>query len=268
MSNAKYAIMKAKIEGVVTELMVKTNVDRVYMTENGQEITLASKLADIILAIDGKATPTDVTNAVAALKQELMGDLPKEAYDTFTELAAYIEEHEDAATALQEAIGNKADKTTVEAIQQTLAGLGALATKSTVSESDLDAALKEKLSNVDASKHTHTNKELLDTYTQTEENLADAVAKKHSHANAAELDKIAEGDKAKWDAAEAKAHEHGNKAVLDGITAEKVTAWDAAEQNAKGYTDGKVAGLARIFVQESEPANMTENDLFFQIVEE
>ena len=48
--------------------------------------------------------------------------------------------------------------------------------------------------------HTHTNKELLDTYTQTEADLANAVAK---------------------------VHEHGNKSVLDGITSAKVEAWDS-----------------------------------------
>jgi hypothetical protein len=64
--------------------------------------------------------------------------------------------------------------------------------------------------------HSHSNKELLDTYTQTEANLADAVAKKH---------------------------EHGNKAVLDGITAEKVAAWDAAEANASAYTDAAIVAL-------------------------
>ncbi len=48
--------------------------------------------------------------------------------------------------------------------------------------------------------HTHANKELLDSYKQTEADLANAVAK---------------------------VHEHGNKAVLDGITAEKVSAWDS-----------------------------------------
>lgn len=58
--------------------------------------------------------------------------------------------------------------------------------------------------------HTHENKALLDTYTQTEANLADAVAKKHEHANAT---------------------------VLDGISSEKVSAWDDAESNAKSYTD-------------------------------
>ena len=62
----------------------------------------------------------------------------------------------------------------------------------------------EDINGLKASAHTHSNKALLDTYTQTEANLADAVAKKH---------------------------EHDNKAVLDSITSDKVTQWDAAEPN-------------------------------------
>ena len=50
--------------------------------------------------------------------------------------------------------------------------------------------------------HTHANKELLDSYTQTEADLANAVAK---------------------------VHEHGNKNVLDGITSAKVNSWDGKE---------------------------------------
>ena len=72
-------------------------------------------------------------------------------------------------------------------------------------DSRLDA-----LEAISGESHTHSNKALLDTYTQTEVNLADAVTKKH---------------------------EHTNKVVLDGVTAEKVAAWDAAEQNAKNYAD-------------------------------
>lgn len=79
--------------------------------------------------------------------------------------------------------------------------------------------------------HTHENKALLDTYTQTEANLADAVAKKHSHANATVLDGISSKKVTAWDDAAAKAHTHGNKTVLDGITAEKIAAWDAAQAN-------------------------------------
>ena len=82
---------------------------------------------------------------------------------------------------------------------------------------DGDAALAGRLDTVDGkiatlegASHTHANKALLDTYTQTEADLADAVAKKH---------------------------EHTNKTVLDGITAEKVAAWDAAEENALDAVD-------------------------------
>lgn len=42
--------------------------------------------------------------------------------------------------------------------------------------------------------HTHSNKALLDTYTQTELNLADAVSKKHEHSNKTQLDLITDGD--------------------------------------------------------------------------
>lgn len=62
--------------------------------------------------------------------------------------------------------------------------------------------------------HTHANKELLDSYTQTEADLANAVAK---------------------------VHEHGNKAVLDGITADKVSAWDSKQQ-ALTFDDTPTAG--------------------------
>ena len=89
---------------------------------------------------------------------------------------------------------------------------GALASLDKVAEANLDDALKEKVNAAAEGNHSHNNKALLDTYTQTEADLADAVAKKHEHANAA---------------------------VLDGITAEKVAAWDAAEGNAKAYADEK-----------------------------
>ena len=79
--------------------------------------------------------------------------------------------------------------------------------------------------------HTHENKALLDTYTQTEANLADAVAKKHEHANATVLDGISSEKVTAWDDAATKAHTHDNKTVLDGISAEKVAAWDAAQAN-------------------------------------
>ena len=43
-----------------------------------------------------------------------------------------------------------------------------------------------------ADDHTHSNKSLLDTYTQTEADIAQAIADDHTHANKTELDKIGE----------------------------------------------------------------------------
>lgn len=98
---------------------------------------------------------------------------------------------------------------------------------------------RSKWNAAESKAHTHSNKALLDTYTQTEENLADAVAKKHSHANAAELDKIADGNVAKWNAAQANAEAtaaaalSSAKSELDG----KITAAQTA-------AEGKVTELA------------------------
>ena len=80
----------------------------------------------------------------------------------------------------------------------------------------LNGAMDTRVKALEAIDHEHDNKELLDTYTQTEANLADAVAKKH---------------------------EHENKTVLDGITAEKVAAWDSAEGNAKAHADQQIRML-------------------------
>lgn len=105
---------------------------------------------------------------------------------------------------------------------------GALAGKDKVSKTDLGEALANELdakateadlttaegrisenetaiAALQGDTHTHGNKDLLDTYTQTEANLADAVAKKH---------------------------EHGNKNVIDGITAENITTWNTVTSKA------------------------------------
>lgn len=194
------AILKAMIESQITEIMVKSNVEMVYM-EDGTT-TLASKLATMVADIAARPTSTAVTTQINEAISELIGSAP-ETYDTLQEIAEYIESHEDVVTALNEAIGNKLDKSVYEAF---IATLGSLATKSSVSESDLDSALREKVNAASEGNHSHNNKALLDTYTQTEANLADAVAKKH---------------------------EHANKDVIDGITAEQVAEWDAEKARAE-----------------------------------
>ena len=235
MANAtKKAVLRALIEGSLYEILVKSNIENVVYSVDGSgnEVYLSTKLAEIITDLGTKATTTSVTEAINALRAEMLGDTPVEAYNTFTELAQYIAEHKDAADALTAAVGNKADKSTVEGIQAVINGLGALATKSTVSESDLDSALKEKVNAAAEGNHSHANKALLDTYDQTNADLKDAVAKKHEHSNKAELDKIVEGDKAKWD-----------KAVTD--LSEEITRAKTAEgANATAAAEAKAAAAA------------------------
>lgn len=96
---------------------------------------------------------------------------------------------------------------------KTLLGLGSLAYLSEVGETNLSSDLKVKI----GTSHSHDNKDLLDTYTQTNADLVDAVSKKHSHTFVeSELNKIVDGDVAKW---------------------------NASEGNAKSYVDEKIAGL-------------------------
>lgn len=254
MGNAvRNAIMRALIEGVITDLMVKTSADNVYIDDT---TTLAAKLSEVIVSLNGKATNaslnaglagkantshkhqasdidglSDVLSGMAtteqlqALKEELLGDVPVEAYNTFAELAAYIEEHEEAADALAAAIGDKADAATVRSIQTTLSGLGTLAKLSVVTESNLSDELKAKVNAASSGNHSHSNQALLDTYTQTNANLSDAVAKMHDHTN---------------------------KSVLDGITSAKVAGWN---------------GKANFYVSASRPNGLTANDLWVQTVD-
>lgn len=257
MSNtAKNAILKAKIEGSIYEILVKTTAANVMVDDS---TTLATKLASIVSDCALKATKTELTDGLATKAEkshthaqaDITGledaltarpttdamntaistaisnliDGAPETYDTLKEIADYIASDSTAMDALNAAIGNKADKTAFEAVKATVDALGALASKSKVSEADLDDDLKAKVDASAEGNHSHANKELLDTYTQTEADLADAVAKKHSH---------------------------DNKSVLDGISADDVTAW------------GK---KGNIYYSSTQPAALTENDLWFQIVE-
>lgn len=120
---------------------------------------------------------------------DLVGTAP-EALDTIQELAAALDNNADIVDTLQEAIGKKADTTTVNAIDTRVEALEAI-------------------------DHDHSNKSVLDGITaQKVTNWDDANSKKHTHANKTELDKIATGDKAKWDAY---ATSKANQSDLDAL---------------------------------------------------
>ena len=120
---------------------------------------------------------------------------------------------------------------------------------------DLDEAMNARVEALEAIDHEHANKALLDTYTQTEANLADAVAKKHEHANAAELAKIADGDKAKWDAVAADYLTSADKTTLENSIKEAKKAGTDANTNIETY---KVANDARVLAIEEDVAEITD----------
>ena len=114
-----------------------------------------------------------------------------------------------ATTAKSEAISAAATDAAqkVNAAKTELIGTGS-ATSTTIKDavaeanahSDaLNTAMDARVKNVEGTSHTHTNKALLDTYTQTEANLADAVTKKHDHSNKTVLDAITQGKITSWD---------------------------------------------------------------------
>ena len=295
--SAKNAILKAKLEGVIYEVLVKTNAANVMVDKN---TTLAAKLTSILADIATKANTSDMTTALAAkaekshthaqseitgltdllatlatsasvtsaidgLRQEMLGDTPVEAYNTFTELAAYIAEHKEAADALTAAVGNKADKAT------TLSGYGIT---DAYTKTEVDTKISDAISEATGGESAASVKTALEAYKTSNDTRVKAIEDDYLKAadKTALQTAISDGDTStlttaknyadglntamdtRVDALEANTHTHSNKTVLDGITANKVAAWD-----------GK--GEANIYYSTTEPASLSDGDLWVQIVE-
>lgn len=294
--SAKNAILKAKLEGVIYEVLVKTNAANVMVDEN---TTLAAKLTSILADIATKANTSDmtaalagkaekshthaqseitgltdllatlatsesVTSAIDGLRQEMLGDTPVEAYNTFTELAAYIAEHKEAADALTAAVGNKADKAT------TLSGYGIT---DAYTKTEVDTKISDAISEATGGESAASVKSALEAYKTSNDTRVKAIEDDYLKAadKTALQTAISDGDTStlttaknyadglntamdtRVDALEANTHTHSNKTVLDGITANKVAAWD-----------GK--GEANIYYSATQPASLSDGDLWVQIV--
>ena len=127
----------------------------------------------------------------------------------------------------------------------------------------LNTAMNTRVEALEAIDHEHSNKALLDTYTQTEADLADAVSKKHSHSfNETELNKIAEGDVAKWNAVVADHLTSADKTTLENAIKEAKKAGTDANTNIEAY---KVTNDARVLAVEEDIAEITgENGILAQ----
>lgn len=128
-----------------------------------------------------------------------------ESMDTLKEVADAIAANEDVMAALNAAIGIKASQ----------AELDGHTGNTTI---HITATERTNWNGAVNAKHSHANKALLDTYTQTEANLKSAVDNKHSHGNKSVIDKITQAMLDTWDTVSSKAaavHKHVKADITD-----------------------------------------------------
>lgn len=113
------------------------------------------------------------------------------------------------------------DKPISNATQEALDGLNASKVEKVegkgLSTNDFTAELKENYDSAVSVKHSHDNKALLDSYTQTDSDIASAVSNKHSHSNKELLDSYTNSN-SDISSAVANSHSHSNKSLLDTYT--------------------------------------------------
>ena len=122
------------------------------------------------LKINGHALTGDVTLTASDVGADASGTA-----------ASAVSTHNSANDAHSILFANKVDKAYKT---------GSSTVYKVLSDNNFSDTDKSNLDSNTAARHSHSNKALLDTYTQTETNLADAVTKKHSHSNLADLENV------------------------------------------------------------------------------
>ena len=206
-----------------------------------QGVTVQDEIATIAAALEGhmyenNAKFTAISASISAINSDIA--------TTLASAKSYADEH-DAATlaSAKEYADSTADTAAAKAIAAVVAG----------ADSDFDT-LKEVadwiMSDTTGAAALQTNVSELKTKVSTLESAS------HTHANRAELDKIADGDKAKWDTHVSNADIHvtaeqkttwsakqdalANADVLAAITSTQVTNWDDAAAKAHEHTNKTV----------------------------
>ena len=152
MSNAvKKAILQKKVEGVVTDLMIKTSAENVVVDAAGK--TLSAALSEIITDMAGKATASDIDTRINAL----IGAAPT-ALDTLVEIADALNNDPDFAATMTTQLAGKVDK---------VAGKG-------LSTEDFTAELKAKLEGITGYTHPDSHPASMITQDATHRFVTDA----------------------------------------------------------------------------------------------
>lgn len=135
-------------------------------------------IVDALIGTDSGKT----VRAIAAeeLAAKLIPENADAALDTLAEIAAWIQEHPDDAATMNANIS--ALQQAVASLQTSVNGLGDMAAKDTVAESDLADALKQKINAAADGNHSHGNKSVLDGITAAKVSSWDSkAAGDHGH---------------------------------------------------------------------------------------
>ena len=275
------AVIASNVDGVVTIKAGVSEADGKISNAAGDDIVLkkvatTGKAADILMdavpypsnwaydhdtnIIEGGASLQDELGAFALMVEGHIGDniksftaisasisaINSDITTTLASAKSYADEH-DAATlaSAKEYADSTADAAAAKAVAAVVAG----------ADSDFDT-LKEVadwiMSDTTGAAALQTNVSELKTKVSTLESAS------HTHDNKTELDKIADGDKAKWDNHVADADIH--------VTAEQKTAWSAKQDalaNASvlaAITSTQVSNWDVAFEKAHEHANKTVLD--------
>lgn len=241
-----YATVKEYVDDKVADI-VAGSIEGLGALAAKDQVAEADLESALAAKINGKADQITVDTLVGAdtgksvrtianeeLAAQLIPEGAQESLNTLQEIAQWIQDHPDDAAAMNTAI--EALETKVDTGEQTVsayvtAAIAALNIGDYATAAAL-TAVADRVTTLEGASHTHANK--------------------------AELDKIADGDKAKWDAAEQNAKDYadglaGNYDAAGSATAAETSAkqyadslasnYDpagsatAAETNAKAYTD-------------------------------
>lgn len=241
-----YATVKEYVDDKVADI-VAGSIEGLGALAAKDQVAEADLESALAAKINGKADQTTVDTLVGAdtgksvrtianeeLAAQLIPEGAQESLNTLQEIAQWIQDHPDDAAAMNTAI--EALETKVDTGEQTVSAYVAAAIAAlNIGDYATAAAL-----------------------TAVADRVTTLEGASHTHANKAELNKIADGDKAKWDAAEQNAKDYadglaGNYDAAGSATAAETSAkqyadslasnYDpagsatAAETNAKAYTD-------------------------------
>ena len=270
---AKNVILRKKIEGVVYDLLPKTGFDQVIQASDNK--TLATVVTELLASIASKADNSEFQSYKSAF-DGLMQDAP-DTYNTLKEIGDYITSHTSEYEALLAISNNKVDKvpgkqlSTEDFTTELKTKLTELYTKAqidglfTTANGKIDA-------NTAAIAKLNGNSETEGSVDYKVKQASDALQTQVT-VNKTAIDEIKNGSTGIL--AQAKSYTDTKVGEVDAKVTTNTSAiadindpTDGILAQAKEYADTKVGGTAKIYAQETEPASLTENDLWIYYQED